>query len=345
MHTLLSEKITLAETKSRKGQMVRGGLSWIVVVLCMLAGVLAAQQKSAEEQSPRQAILEMFSGGEDALKKHLTLEVQEKISELLKGSAPGGTNPMQAINAAKAAGGRNFESFDAGTILFSLNNSQQHERLEIHIDGDDLHGEEDDMQLSLHAFRSGVEQELPLGLRLLLTWKQQQGVWRLNAFTLNARVPVGDPRILDKSWWTPPVIGALSGSAAAAVSPEVTNGRPKMTPARSVRLIGLAENLYAKKHPEVGFTCFLSELVDVGKGLDDGEPYKFMDPEFAGGVYNGYRFSLSGCAGKPVKAFQVTAEPVNGPGKAYCSDYSHDLRASEDGLGSTCLASGKIVRQ
>ena len=89
-----------------------------------------------------------------------------------------------------------------------------------------------------------------------------------------------------------------------------------MSAARSIRLIGFAEIIYARKHPERGFTCAMGDLVEIGKGLDNGEAYKFMDPEFAGGVYNGYKFALSGCFGRPAKAFRITAEPLSGTGRA-----------------------------
>jgi hypothetical protein len=41
----------------------------------------------------------------------------------------------------------------------------------------------------------------------------------------------------------------------------------------------------------------------------------------------------------------VTAEPLTGKGKAYCSDSSSNPRASDDGRGVTCLISGKIARK
>ena len=327
--------------------MVDGKFIRITVAMCALAGIAAAQQKAGDpEQSPRKAILEMFSGSEDAFKKHLTLEVQEKIKELLKNSSPGGVDPMQSLTLAKAAAGDNLESFDAGPILFSYNNPQQHERLEIRIDSEDLQRDQDEMQVSLHAFRSGLEEDLPLGLRLVLAWKLQQNVWRLNAVTVSARVAVGDPRVFDKSSWIPPAIAPMVAKAdSPAATPVAMNDPAKMPAARAVRLFALAENIYAKKHPETGFTCFISELVGVGKGLDDGEPYTFMDPEFANGVYNGYKFSLSGCAGNPVRSFHVIAEPVSGNGRAYCSDTTRDLHASDDGIGAHCLMSGKIVQR
>ena len=108
-----------------------------------------------------------------------------------------------------------------------------------------------------------------------------------------------------------------------------------------MRLIGLAENVYAQKHPDAGFTCNLAELVNIGKGMDEGQPYSFVDPGFAGGVYNGYRFKLSGCGSKPSSSYEIVAEPLNGSGKAFCSDATRNLLMSSDGSGATCLASGR----
>jgi len=325
--------------------MFRNTLVRATVVAGILSCAGTAQQKTEAPQSARQALIEMFFGGDEAFKKHLTIEVQAKVSESLKDAAPPGSNPLQAMTAAKAMGGDNFESFEAGPILFSLNNPQRHERLEVRVDADEIRGDEDNMELSLHSVRSGVDQETPIGLHLELGWKQQQGIWRVNTLTVSVHLPVGDPRILDKSTWIPPVISSLGDARPTAAPTPDPNAPAKITPARSVRLIGLAEGFYAKKHPDVGFTCFLSELVNIGRGSDNGEVYKFIDPEFADGVYNGYKFTLSGCTGKPVKAFKVTAEPLNGSGRAYCSDASLELRASEDGRGSSCLAAGKPVRQ
>jgi hypothetical protein len=327
--------------------MVVRKLIWIAWTACALAGAAAAQQNDrVPEQSPRKAILEMFTGGEDAFKKHLTLEAQEKIKDLVKNSAAGSADPVQVVAMVKAAAGDNLETFDAGPILFSYNNAQLHERLEIRIDSEDLRGDQDEIQLSLHEFRSGIEEDVPVGLRLTLDWKVQQNIWRLNAITVSASVAVGDPRAFDRSSWIPPSIAPIVSKTQVAPEPPAAAHEPgKMPAARAVRLIALAENIYAKKHPETGFTCFISELVGVGRGLDDGETYTFMDPEFAHGVYNGYRFSLSGCAGNPARSFHIIAEPVSGTGRAYCSDSTRELRGSDDGSGTHCLASGQIVQR
>jgi hypothetical protein len=311
----------------------------------IFAGI-AAGQRAMHEQSPRQALIEMLSGGEAPFKKHLTLEMQSKLQNLMKSSPDNAPSPLLALTGAKSAGANQFQSFDIGPILFSFNNPDEHERYEVEIDSEDQRGEEDTMELSLHLVRNGVEREIPVGLKILARLKRQAGIWRLTTVNLNASLPVGDPRILEKSWWGP-MLSAVADTSeeTAASSAVVIDERPKMNPLRAVRMIGMAENLYAQVHPSAGYTCNLSNLVNIGKGMDEEGMYKFMDVEFAGGLYNGYRFTLMGCDHAPARAFRVIAEPVAGHGKAYCSDNTNNLRAADDGRGATCLAAGKIARK
>lgn len=307
-----------------------------------LSGVLAGSAYGAE-QSPRQAVIEMLTGGEASFKKHLTLEMQGRLQDLMRPSTDNAPNPLQALIGSS---GNNFQAFDMGPILFSLNNPQEHERYELQIDSDLPGTEEDTMALSLHLMRSGVEQEMPSALRVNLNLKRQGGIWRLNEVTLTTTLPVGDPRFLEKSWWDPVWLAATGGSSdSKSTEPAVIEERSRMTPLRSVRMIAMAENIYAQQHPGVGFTCRLGDLVNVGKGMDEEGMYRFIDPDFSDGLYNGYRFTLSGCERKPAHLFRVTAEPVAGKGRAYCSDNSNNLRASDDGRGTTCLAAGKIARR
>src|SRR5262249_51213962 len=141
----------------------------LMVAICGTGSLLAAQPKGerSSPQSPRQALVEMITGGEDAFKKHLTLEVQQKLDEMQRNTPPGNMGPVQILQSARA-GDNNFETFDAGPVLLSLNNPQDRQRWEVRIDGDDLRGDQDEMQLSLHTMRKGLEEELPLGLRFQL---------------------------------------------------------------------------------------------------------------------------------------------------------------------------------
>lgn len=323
--------------------MTEGRFRLAIIVTAAMVGVLQGQPRNSSAQSPRQALVEMFSGGETQFKRHLTLEMQRKLQEMSKGSPDG--IPGQAWPAAARTGDPDrFQAFDLGPVLFSFNNPEQHERYEVQLDSEDPHGDEDVLGLSLHYIRNGVEQPSRFDFHFALNMKRQEGTWRLNAVTLSATLPMDDPRMLDPSWW-PAALLPGNGAASDTHSAVVIDDRPKLSPLRAVRMIGMAENIYAQNHPGLGYTCKLSDLVNVGKGLDEDGVYKFMDAAFAGGTYNGYRFTLSGCDHRPARTFRVMAEPVAGKGKAYCSDHTNNLRASDDGRGMTCLLSGKLARK
>jgi hypothetical protein len=318
-----------------------GLLAVLLYVACRPAMAQFAETPSL--QSPRQALIEMFSGSQEKFRQHLTVDLQEKLNDLPEHTVPPVSNPLLALVSA-TNGSEKFDSFDSGPILFSWNNAHQHQRYELHVDADESRGDEDQMELSLHSFRSGVEEEMPIYLRLQLGLVLQQSVWRLNTVTANVQLPVGDPRIFDKDkfWW---MSRMLAGATPSEHETPATPDRPGISPMRAVRRIALAENLYAQHHPEAGYTCAIANLVNIGKGLDEFGPYTLLDPEFASGVYNGYNFVITGCAGKPAKSFHVIAEPVSGKGKAYCSDDRHNLRSSDDGRAETCLAAGRMARQ
>lgn len=312
----------------------------IAALIAALAVASQGQPRTPAAQSPRQAIVEMFSGGENSFKRHLTVEMQQRLQEMAKASPV----PLMAFTA-QASDPDRFQAFDLGPILFSFNNPEQHERYQLQIDRDEPRGDEDMLGLSLHYVRNGVEQQTPFDFHFVIGMKKQEGTWRLNAITFSATLPMGDPRIMEQPAWSPMALFSGSGPAADSAQPVVVDDRPKLSPLRAVRMIGMAENIYAQSHPGIGYTCKLSDLVNVGKGLDEDGVYKFMDAAFAGGIYNGYRFTLSGCDHRPSRTFHVMAEPLAGKGKAYCSDHTNTLRASEDGRGMTCLVSGKMARR
>src|SRR5205807_3624656 len=240
---------------------------------------------------------------------------------------------------AKASGGPEFQVFENGPILFSVDNQKDRQKIELRIESNAMRGETADMDLSLHTFKDGIEESLPVGFHILLGLKQQQDIWRLNAITFSAKIPVGDPKLFDPATWNRTLLaGRAMGVGGADLG--AANVPEKIPVARAVKMVGMAENVYLKKHPGAGFTCNFADLVNVGKGFDNGEAYTYLDPEFATGVYNGYRFTLSGCGSA---SFQVAAEPVKGSGKAYCSDATSTLRAADDGHGATCLVSGRVT--
>jgi hypothetical protein len=309
-----------------------------ILILLTLGAIVWGEEHKVATQSPRQAIVEMFSGDEAHFRQHLTLEMQAKLQQMTKSSSP-----IPLFAGARPSDPDHFQAFDLGPILFSFNNPEQHQRYEVQVDSEEPRGDEDIMGLSLHLIRNGMEEAIPVGMRFVLNMKRQEGTWRLNAITVSATVPLGDPRIIDQTFWAPFMAGNSSRADLPTVAP--ADDRPKMSALRAVRMISMAENIYAQNHPGIGYTCRIADLVNVGKGLDEDGVYRFMDAEFAGGIYNGYRFTLTGCDRKPARLFRVVAEPVAGKGRAYCSDNSNNLRASDDGRGVTCLISGKIARK
>ena len=316
----------------------------LAVWCCCAAGIsLIAQPAVASPQTPRQAIVEMFSGSQEKFNKHLTLEVQEKLRHSVGIAAMDVSQPWQMLLGGKTIEGRKVDAFDSGEILLSLNDSTRNQRFELHCVSDEQRGDQDVMDLSLHSYRAGTEEQLPLALNLQLVMRLQEGIWRLNDVTLSVKLPVGDPGVLD-SWWNAPSFSSSSAPAALPVA-EPASMSAQITPFRAVRRITLAESLFAKKHPETGYTCDIQKLINIGRGLDESGLYQFMQPDFADGLYGGYRYELKGCEGKPARKFQVVAEPANGKGKAYCSDDRHNLRTSEDGVGLNCLADGKVALQ
>jgi len=323
----------------------------LALILLSFTILRAQQQPPAPPQTARQALIEMVTGGEKGLTRHLTVETQEGF--LKEGNASAKALPMTMASAIAEAGS-DFQSFDSGPVLFSVVDTKAQTKVEIRVDGDDLSGNEDTLQISYHAFRDGEEQTDDVGLlasQFQVSLKQQENIWRLNEITVTARFPVGKPEFLKKLLGGA-AVGVVGGAAYGARSEvHVSLDRDKDSPATGpvqtyalppeqvVNMLGLAEGAFAGGHPEKGFTCSLSELAETSSAWG-------VDPQVATGSYNGYKFTLAGCEGNPAGSFQVIAEPV-GPVaglKAFCSDATHNVRAADDGRGSTCLTSGKVFK-
>jgi len=308
-----------------------------VVVLTLLASTALCAQPQAQApppQTPRQALIEMISGGQEGAMKHLTVEMQKSLeADGKNNSAP----QLAAFDQIRSASS-DFQVFETGQVLLSANDPKSNEKFEVHVDSDDLSGDTDNMDISFHQFRDGVEQDIPYAAmlsRFTVGMKRQANVWRLNEISVNIKVPVGDPKLLEKFGnGMPGMIGGKIGGSASG-KPE----KPRdMAPREAVQMLGMMESMFARTHPEIGFTCTLADLAKPNM-LN-------LDPRiFSGEPYRGYKFSLSGCQDKPSGSFHLIAEPVSptGKAKAFCTDATNNVRSSDDGLGSSCLASGKVA--
>ena len=309
----------------------------IVVVLAVLtSAALCAQPQSQAPppQTPRQALIEMISGGQEGAMKHLTVEMQKSLQADGKNNAASQLAAFDQIRNASS----DFQVFESGQVLLSANDPKSNEKFEVHVDSDDLSGDTDNMDISFHQFRDGVEQDIPYTAmlsRFTIGMKRQTNIWRLNEISVNIKVPVGDPKLLEKFGnGVPGMVGAKIGGSA--------DGKPEkpreMGPREAVQMLGMSESMFARTHPEIGFTCTLADLAKPN--------LLNLDPRiFSGEPYHGYKFSLSGCQDKPSGSFRLVAEPVApaAGAKAFCTDATDNVRSSADGLGSSCIASGKVA--
>ena len=291
------------------------------------------QAPTPPPQTPRQALIEMINGGQEGAMKHLTVEMQKSLQGDGKNSAA--ASPLAAFGQIKSASSE-FQVFESGPVLLAADDPRNHEKLEVHVDSDDLSGDTDNMDLSFHQFRDGVEQDIPYAAmlsRFTVGMKKQENVWRLNELSINIKVPLGDPKLLEKFGNGMP--GMIGGKAAMSSAGKPEKPR-EISPRQAIEMMGMMESMFARSHPETGFTCSLADLakpnlLNLDSRIFSGEPYR------------GYKFSLSGCQDKPSGSFHLVAEPVSPAtkAKAYCTDATNNVRSSDDGLGSSCLASGK----
>ena len=102
----------------------------------------------------------------------------------------------------------------------------------------------------------------------------------------------------------------------------------------SIRILNTAELSYSVGHPNVGFTCALSDLSSS------------VDRSLASGQKSGYVFQLSGCTagdGGTIAKYQIVAYPLteNTTGtRTFCSDESGVIRVAPRGSGQDCFENG-----
>ena len=314
---------------------LRAAILFFIFFFTLSTSILYAQPQAPPPQTARQALLEIITGGRVAAMRHLTVEMQKSLQAKNNKNLAQDLAVFDEIKAGSAA----VQTFDTGQVLLSLNEPGSDEKLEVHVESDDLSGDTDNIELSFHQFRDGVEQDLPYTALLsnfTIGMKRQENIWRLNEVSIGIKVPVGDPALLEKINKSMDRRGMVGGKVATG-----GDGKPEpqqMSISQTVMMLGFAESGYAQAHPEAGFTCSLADLTEanafnVDERILKGEPY------------NGYKFTLSGCQGKPAETFHLVAEPLvpTAGAKAYCTNATRTIRTSDDGRGATCLASGKTA--
>jgi hypothetical protein len=108
----------------------------------------------------------------------------------------------------------------------------------------------------------------------------------------------------------------------------------------TVRAIVAGEAEFAAAHPDVGYTCTLSQVT--------ARSSPWADELIAGSVKaarrNGYVFEISGCQAtdgkKPNLTYYVIARPLRRDPPVFCSDQSGILKFDDTGSITKCLQNG-----
>jgi hypothetical protein len=280
-------------------------------------------------QSPREALIEMFFGDKpDHLERHLPDAARKAFKQTEDGSNKSFLNEISSLGMMmKAGGGQSFHIMDTGPILISAEDPRN-QKVEIVVERDELVGEEDQIELSIHMYENGQQQTLPVLPRLTFSMKSEAKIWRLNEINISARVPLGDEDYLKDLVKNIKEKQQRSNETSADFT---------------IQNIVKAENSWHASHPDRPYLCSLSELakveVDEQAGTEQRH-YRALSDEVGSGKQNGYVFALSGCDAAHFKAVAEPATPNAGK-RAFCADESGRFKSSNDGKATTCLTHGE----
>ncbi len=281
----------------------------------------------APPQTARQALIEMFVGkGPDDFMKHLPEAARQAL--IHKGDTPETSVLLRIsmIGRQVAVQGEHVETFDAGPSILITEQNNGHEKFEAMMEHDSLMGEEEEIELSVHSYKDGQEQRLPVVPRLIFTLKQEKEVWRLTEVTAAAHVPLTDPDYLK----------------GLRKEQDDSNARSAQN---RVTAIAMAEKGYAARHPDRGYTCTLAMLATPEPGAAQGEAGFVYDPGQGSEEWSGYRFALSGCDGTPAAKYRITAVPLDSDSemKMFCADESGSVKSVSGAKSSTCFSRGEVM--
>ena len=333
---------------------IRNPFATILSGVLIVAGALVSPTVVAQPapQTARQALLEMFfSKTPGTFEKHLPQATRAAMRNAGATSGAPVFGGFSALTGQLGAHGQQFQTFEAGPTLLLVESPEAHSKFEIIVERDDLHGDEDEIELGFHSSKDGEAQAVGAKFRFTFTMKQELGTWRLNEVSVTIGASLTDPEFL-KAMTTRLTAPAMSMSNPASVATAssaltATSATNESAAVGGVRTLNTAEISYAASFPAAGFTCTLSDLGGMGSGGGVTEHQAMLiDPRLAGGRKNGYIFALSGCNGIPASKYSITAVPVDPSSgtRAFCSDESAVIRFSIGGRASSCLSMGKPLQ-
>src|SRR5258708_2915320 len=202
-----------------------------------------AQKQPPPPQTARQALIEMFMGkSPDAFVKHLPKVANQALLRKGENAETSMAQKIAMIGHQFAAQGH-VETFDEGPTLLVSEQEEGKEKVktEVTVERDNLMGESDEIEVSIHVYRDGQPEFLPVIPRLISTMTQEKEVWRLTEATLAAHVPLTSPDYLTGV-----------GKNQDESDENMLSGR--------MSIIAPTEKTYAAKRSDQGYTCKLADL-------------------------------------------------------------------------------------
>ena len=297
---------------------------YLTFLLAVLGSHATSAQTQVTPQTARQALLEMLQAP-GALERHLPDAARKALFRGGESEQMPILRELTSLRSGIARSGAQLETFDSGPVLLAFEEKASQHWVEIIVERDDLVGDGDEIELSLHPYLEGKPEPLPVVPRLIVSMKQEKDVWKLNEVTLAVHVPLSDPdylRGLQKAQ------DSNFESAASA----------------GLRTLNTAEVTYTSAFPQRGFTCTISTLGGTGQEEPSPEHAMLIDDALASGKRSGYVFEITGCDVPPASSYHTTAVPADSDSdselRAFCSDKSGVIRYSSDGKAATCLSEG-----
>jgi len=301
------------------------------VLFATAASGQAPPAAAPKPQTPRQALLEMlFARDAKTFDRHLPAEARKKMAEL--GMLDSESRPT-LFDAREM---QYMKTFEEGPVLLVFeppprpyrSRPEPKQRIEITVDADDLRGDEAVLELGFHRYLDGVEQLGQLEPRFRVTMFLEKGVWKLGDLAVSAHLPLRDPTLLtefEKEF----AHERVSANESSAVG--------------SLRVINVAQVSYQARSGR--YTCVLESLGPNASGKEDATHAAYLDQKLASGSKGGYLFRLSDCgSGGAYRASAVPAQPGVTGARAFCTDDSGIIRASEEATADACFIHGKPLK-
>jgi len=293
-----------------------------IVVVVGVAGI-AQDSTAPPQQSARQALIEMFMGkGSDDFTKHLPEQARKTLIRKGEPAEASVVLRLAAMGRELTAQGGRVETFDTGPNILVSEDPNHLQKIEVAVEGDSLAADEDEIELSVHLYKDGQPQSLPVVPSLIFRLQQEDQIWKLAEVTVAAHLPLTDPDYLnglreeqDKS------------TEQAALS--------------RMQMITQAETMYAANHGDVGYSCTLTNLLPFSAAGESGDSVPGLNNEERGG----YSFSLSGCDGAPASKYRLLAVPVDPEStmKVFCADESGTVKLAAVDNKASCFSDGKTA--